>query len=173
MCHEISPISLVIHTEIPFDYLFLRDTTKAIWGVSKLTHWSLVMPWCITTRSVLVQVMVWHHEAPSHYLNQCWFPCHQWIPVAFIGRLSHIKTSKPDSLKCIWKIHSQNQIHISQRLMIWIYLHPDVGFHWLLWHLPDDKAASVEVMAWCHYLAATSHHLNQCWPRITMPSHSP
>ena len=29
--------------------------------------------------------------------------------------------------------------------------------------LTDDKSTLVQVMAWCHH--ATSHYLNQCWPR--------
>ena len=31
----------------------------------------------------------------------------------------------------------------------------------------DDKSTLVHVMAWCHQ--ATSHYLNQCWPRSPMP----
>ena len=32
--------------------------------------------------------------------------------------------------------------------------------------LTDDKSTLVQVMAWCHQ--ATSHYLNQCWPRSPM-----
>ena len=32
---------------------------------------------------------------------------------------------------------------------------------------PDDMSALVQVMAWCRQ--ATSHYLNQCWPRSPMP----
>ena len=31
----------------------------------------------------------------------------------------------------------------------------------------DDKSTLVQVMAWCHQ--ATSHYLNQCWPRSPTP----
>ena len=34
--------------------------------------------------------------------------------------------------------------------------------------LTDDKSTLVQVMAWCHQ--ATSHYLNQCWPRSTSPN---
>ena len=34
-------------------------------------------------------------------------------------------------------------------------------------NLNDDKSALVQVMAWCHQ--ATSHYLNQCWPRSMSP----
>ena len=33
--------------------------------------------------------------------------------------------------------------------------------------LTDDKSTLVQVMAWCRL--ATSHYLNQCWPRFPMP----
>ena len=33
--------------------------------------------------------------------------------------------------------------------------------------LSDDKSTLVQVMAWCHQ--ATSHYLNQCWPRYLPP----
>ena len=34
--------------------------------------------------------------------------------------------------------------------------------------LIDDKSTLVQVMAWCHQ--ATSHYLNQCWPRSMSPN---
>ena len=33
--------------------------------------------------------------------------------------------------------------------------------------LIDDKSTLVQVMAWCRQ--ATSHYLNQCWPKYPMP----
>ena len=33
--------------------------------------------------------------------------------------------------------------------------------------ITDDKSTLVQVMAWCRQ--ATSHYLNQCWPRSAMP----
>ena len=35
------------------------------------------------------------------------------------------------------------------------------------WTSNDDQSTLVQVMAWCHQ--ATSHYLNQCWPRSPMP----
>ena len=34
-------------------------------------------------------------------------------------------------------------------------------------HRTDDKSTLVQVMAWCRQ--ATSHYLNQCWPRSPTP----
>ena len=38
---------------------------------------------------------------------------------------------------------------------------------WKPHDLTDDKSRLVQVMAWCH--KATSHYLNQCWPRSPTP----
>ena len=38
---------------------------------------------------------------------------------------------------------------------------------WLSLDLTDDKSTLVQVMAWCRQ--ATSHYLNQCWPRPMLP----
>ena len=35
------------------------------------------------------------------------------------------------------------------------------------WDLSDDKSTLVQLMAWCHQ--ATSHYLNQCWPKSLPP----
>ena len=38
---------------------------------------------------------------------------------------------------------------------------------WMPQDLTDDKPTLVQVMAWCHQ--ATTHYLNQCWPRSPTP----
>ena len=45
---------------------------------------------------------------------------------------------------------------------IFIYSY-DNALRWM-GHIHDDKAASVQVMAWRHQ--ATSHYLSQCWPDL-------
>ena len=45
----------------------------------------------------------------------------------------------------------------------------EIAFRLTSWDLSDDKSTLVQVMAWCH--TATSHYLNQCWPR-PLPSYS-
>ena len=50
-------------------------------------------------------------------------------------------------------------------------------FVWMSLGFTDDKSTLVQVMAWCRQ--ATSHYLNQCWPRskprygVTRPQLSP
>ena len=43
----------------------------------------------------------------------------------------------------------------------------ETAVRWMSLDLSDDKSALVQVMAWCRQ--ATSHYLNQCWPRSMSP----
>ena len=43
----------------------------------------------------------------------------------------------------------------------------ELALRWMSLDLTDDKSTLVQVMAWCHQ--ATSHYLNQCWPRSLSP----
>ena len=43
----------------------------------------------------------------------------------------------------------------------------DNVLRWMPHDLTDDKSTLVQVMAWCRQ--ATSHYLNQCWPRSPTP----
>ena len=43
----------------------------------------------------------------------------------------------------------------------------DNVLRWMSQNLTDNKSTLVQVMAWCRQ--ATSHNLNQCWPRSPTP----
>ena len=43
----------------------------------------------------------------------------------------------------------------------------ELAVRWMSLDLSDDKSTLVQVMAWCRQ--ATSHYLNQCWPRSPTP----
>ena len=43
----------------------------------------------------------------------------------------------------------------------------EIPLSWMSLNLSDDKSILVQVMAWCRQ--ATSHYLNQCWPRSMSP----
>ena len=43
----------------------------------------------------------------------------------------------------------------------------EIPLSWISLNLTDDKSTLVQVMVWCHQ--ATSHYLNQCWPRSMSP----
>ena len=42
-----------------------------------------------------------------------------------------------------------------------------IALRWMPLDLTDDESTMVQVMAWCRQ--ATSHYLNQCWPRSLSP----
>ena len=44
----------------------------------------------------------------------------------------------------------------------------EIALRWMPLDLTDDKSTLVQVMAWCRQ--ATSHYLNQCWPRSMSPN---
>ena len=48
-------------------------------------------------------------------------------------------------------------------LSIW----SEIVLVWMPQSLANDKSTIVQVMVWCHQ--ATSHYLNQCWPRSMTP----
>ena len=52
-------------------------------------------------------------------------------------------------------------------LLVGILKSYDNVLRWMPQDLTDDKSTLVQVMAWCHQ--ATSHYLNQCWPRSPTP----
>ena len=43
----------------------------------------------------------------------------------------------------------------------------EITLSWISLDFTDGKSTLVQVMAWCHQ--ATSHYLNQCWPRSMSP----
>ena len=43
----------------------------------------------------------------------------------------------------------------------------EIALIWMSLDFTDDQSTLVQVMAWCHQ--ATSHYLNQCWPRSPTP----
>ena len=43
----------------------------------------------------------------------------------------------------------------------------EIAIRWTSLDLSDDKSTLVQVLAWCRQ--ATSHYLNQCWPRSLPP----
>ena len=43
----------------------------------------------------------------------------------------------------------------------------DIVLRWMSQDLTDDKSTLIQLKAWC--CQATSHHLNQCWPRSPTP----
>ena len=70
-----------------------------------------------------------------------------------------------------WPLGDRNVI-LKMQFSILIYIgifksSYDNVLRWMPQNLTGDKSTLVQVMAWCHQ--ATSHYLNQCWPRSLTP----
>ena len=66
-----------------------------------------------------------------------------------------------------WPLGDLKNVIFNLALLIGIFKSSyDDVLRWMPQDLSDDKSTLVQVMAWCHQ--ATSHYLNQCWPRSLM-----
>ena len=104
--------------------------------------------------SVLVQVTALYCQASSHYLNQCWF---------VINKILHFNSLAPGRFQ--WNLRK-----IIFKLILvtdGCDISSEIALRWTSLDLSDNKSTLVQVMAWCHQ--ATSHYLNQCWPRSLPP----
>ena len=64
----------------------------------------------------------------------------------------------------------RNFTHVIFKLMLvndgWGFSY-EIALIWMSQNFTYDQSTLVQVMAWCHQ--ATSHYLNQCWPRSLSP----
>ena len=61
---------------------------------------------------------------------------------------------------------------LSEPMMVSLPTHIcKIVVRWVPWNYIDDKSTLVQVMAWCRQ--ATSHYLNQCWPKLVTPPPPP
>ena len=85
-----------------------------------------------------------------------------WIPTQFLQRISGINSLSPGRFE--WKvivIFKLNSVIDGWGISC------EIAIRWMSLDLTDDKSRLVQVMAWCRQ--ATSHYLNQCWPRSISP----
>ena len=114
----------------------------------------------IDNKSTLVQVMAWCHQATSHYLIQC--SPRSLLPYG-VTRAQWVDSLAP----------GRSQFNFRQIIFKLILVNGgwgicyEIALRWMPLDLTDDKSTSVQVMAWCRQ--ATSHYLNQCWPRSPTP----
>ena len=115
-----------------------------------------------------------------------WLPYHQatinmdpWCHIVIRPQWVNLKHS-PDGVNVLcWQelnslapgrsleFDSQNVI-FNLVLLIGIFRSPrDNALRWMPHGLTNDQSTLVQVMAWCRQ--ATSHYLNQCWPRPLPP----
>ena len=85
--------------------------------------------------------------------------CHHWATITKVNSLASGK----------FKLNFRHVI-FKQIVVIdgWGISYEIAALRWMPLDLTDDKSILVQVMAWCHQ--ATSHYLNQCWPRSLSPS---
>ena len=134
----------------------------AIWVVFKLLQliswafsYKIVVRWMlqksIDDKSTLVQVMAWCHQAPSHYLDQCWpismssygFPRPQWVD------------QKPIvSLLVLRMRYSRNSTRsIPWMLIPWFLLSPGHQQPWYWLHWINTALSSIrEDINYIHHL---------------------
>ena len=84
-------------------------------------------------------------------------------------RLHNHNKAKHNKTMCIFLGIYRNKSGIPEHTL-WINVMSTsckTAFRWMPHDSLDDKSTLVLVMAWCHQ--ATSHYLNQCWPRSISP----
>ena len=123
--------------------------------------------------------------ALSHqYVKSSWMINHYWFKSirCWIGNNTNCDHWWPSAWthRCVtwWnKINSLAPGRFQQNLRKTIFklilvidgcdISSEIALRWTSLDLSDDKSILVQVMAWCHQ--ATSHYLNQCWPRSLPP----
>ena len=91
-----------------------------------------------------------------NYLNQCWWRYG-------LTRPQWVNSLTPGRPRCHCKTAIFNLV-----LFIGIFISCKVNaMRWMPRDLTNDKSTLVQLMAWCRQ--ATSHYLNQCWPRSQPP----
>ena len=124
------------------------------WGIScKITLMWLSQD-LTDDRSTLVQVMVWCHQATSHYLRPCWF---RSVSPYDVTRPQWVNSLTPG--RCGSNFGSVISEHTVQIKLIFLRC--------FLWCWAQLNAARppwwtlMQAMAWC--CQATRHYLTQCW----------
>ena len=70
------------------------------------------------------------------------------------GKLTHWTLGDAAVILKLWSLNTcYGFMNTSHEIALW----------WMAQNTCDDKSTLAQVMAWCHQ--ATSHYLNQCWPR--------
>ena len=105
----------------------------------------------------------WHlHSRP---------PSFRWqdSPVFLYDIITDQSNHNPHQLISPWEILMWFwKCNLHSCLLIGIFKSSDGHvLRWMPQDLTDDKSTLVQVMAWCRQ--ATSHYLNQCWPRSPTP----
>ena len=113
--------------------------------------------------------MIWHHESQNAWsCRSKWFEkhhCTEWKP----HKYPRAKSSGACFNSLTPRRFQQNLRKIHFKLILvtdGCDISSEIALIWTSLDL-SDKSTLVQVMAWCRQ--ATSHYLNQCWPRSLPP----
>ena len=114
------------------------------------------IPWLLMTRQ---------HMEPGHQQPQYW----SILPGMF--QLQHqsgwpFNSLTPGRFQRNF-LQSNFQANFSDWWLKYMCISCKIVLKWMPMDLTDGKSTLVQVMAWCRQ--ATSHYLNQCWPRSMSP----
>ena len=92
----------------------------------------------------------------GHFVSEC----NHWLMSSLQGRFNSLAPGKFE-----WNFR---YVIFKQILVIdgW-GISSEIALIWMSLDFTDDKSILVQVMGWCR--KATSHYLNQCWPRSLPP----
>ena len=100
------------------------------------------MPQDLTdVNSKLVQVVAWCHQAPSHYLSQCWLSS---MSTYGVTRGQWVITLRPGQKWCHFAKNIFKHIFLKRRS--WISLRISFKF---VSKCPTEATLLIQVMAWC------------------------
>ena len=127
--------------------------------------------------SKLLQVMAWCHQAPSHYLSQCWprsllpygITRPQWV---LIGNINHTSNCSGKNGKVYLTTRGPFYLHAPALISLWISNHlSSKMWDWITYPFPNFN--TIEVWEWVsnfipHFIMDVI--TNPCWvqnlPRI-------
>ena len=129
------------------------QTTPCMLYEIKSKHPSLVTHICVSELD---------HRRYGQWLVAGWAPS-PYLPLPLMNKEWNINLLAPGRSLCDFK-----NVIFNLALLIGIFKSSyDNILRWMPQDFTDDKSTLVQVMAWCRQ--ATSHYLNQCWPRSPTP----
>ena len=103
---------------------------------------------------------IWIHYSTSIWIILCFINMmHNMVQMVILS----FNSLAPRRFKKIFKKNNFKLILVTDGCDI----SSEIALKWPSLDLSDDKSTLVQIMAWCH--KATSHYLNQCWPRSLPP----
>ena len=174
----------------PLEWMIFKLISKLNWR-----HWTYKMLVRYVLSSVCLRLSQFHHLSFMHHLGLCIFS----LPISLvmsviicvflscyhhqIGIMNHqplFRVRSWNNGMCYMSCHILNSLAPGsfqwnlRKIIFKLILVTDgyeisseIALRWRSLDFSDDKSTLVQVMAWCRQ--ATSHYLNQSWPRSLTP----